>query len=488
MSTFTPTDEQLEIIDAARSSSESLIINALAGAAKTTTLELICRALPPDPIISLAFNKRIAEEMKKRLPGNVASATMNSVGHRVWSAATGKRLVVDKDKSYLILKDIIGTLKGSDKSEAWDSFSDIRKAVSAAKMLGYVPEKGFENATRLILRSDFFDYFDEPFPEWQQHIIDQVLRTGITQAYAGAIDFDDQIYMPTLFGGAFPRYPRTMIDETQDLSPLNHAFVEKLVSGQLIAVGDPWQSIYAFRGAMTSSMALLGQKFNCRELTLSISFRCPRAVIRKAHSRVPHMRWPEWAIEGVVANLDSWDAATIPDNAAIICRNNAPLFSCALALLKHGRGVQLIGTDLGPSLIRTLKKLGPEDLPQTQTLDAIEEWKQTTLKKSKNAGSVVDKAECLSVFARAGDSLGAAVAYADHIFKAKGPVQLLSGHKAKGLEWNTVYHLDPHRVPSPFAKDFESREQELNVRYVIETRAKQELYLMTMESFNGDIS
>ena len=79
----------------------------------------------------------------------------------------------------------------------------------------------------------------------------------------------------------------------------------------------------------------------------------------------------------------------------------------------------------------------------------------------------------------------AAIALAEHIFAARGAVQLLSGHKAKGLEWDTVYHLDPFRVPTPYAKAGEALEQELNVRYVIETRAKHGALLHHLDGFTG---
>jgi len=54
----------------------------------------------------------------------------------------------------------------------------------------------------------------------------------------------------------------------------------------------------------------------------------------------------------------------------------------------------------------------------------------------------------------------------------------------QGLEFETVYHLDPWRVPSKYASDGESLEQELNVRYVIETRSKENLYLVDFEKLN----
>ena len=235
-------------------------------------------------------------------------------------------------------------------------------------------------------------------------------------AYDGFIDFDDQIYMPTLFGGTFPKFPIVMGDETQDWSPLNHEMLSKLVQDRrFIGVGDPWQAIYGFRGAMSNSMAALGTRFECKEMGLSISFRCPRAVIRKAHSRVPHMRWPEWAIEGEVNQRGLWDIDKIPDGSTVICRNNAPLFKATLDLLKNGRGAKLVGAEVGPGLVKIMRKFGPESMNQEAMFTAIEKWEQDALKKTRNPGAVADKRECLEVFALAGPNLGAAIAYAEHV-------------------------------------------------------------------------
>jgi hypothetical protein len=73
------------------------------------------------------------------------------------------------------------------------------------------------NARRLIKSSDFLDSFEEELSNEQIHLIDEVLTDSIRLAYEGQIDFDDQIYMPTLFGGTFPRFPLVMVDEAQDL-------------------------------------------------------------------------------------------------------------------------------------------------------------------------------------------------------------------------------------------------------------------------------
>lgn len=483
------TPEQAAIIDHALHTKDNILINALAGAAKTSTLRFLCKYMPIESTVSLAFNKRIAEEMQKVLPGHVNAATMNSVGHRVWSAAMGKRLTLETRKNYNLVKAEIDKLPRREKQDAYDLFSDLTKAIGGAKTQGYVPA-GAPGGRSLTTQDDFFGSLEEAPDGWLIDLVNRCLVEGIKQAYAGLIDFDDQIYMSTLFGGSFPTYKNVMGDEVQDFSKLNREMIIKMVGPgtRFIGVGDPWQSIYAFRGADTSSMALLRERFNMYEMTLSVSFRCPQAVVRNAWNRVPHMRWPDWAIEGRVETLHEWGPSDIPDNSAIICRNNAPLLKCALALLRAGRGVNLVGTDLGPQLIRALKKLSDNlQMEQKDVFTAIDKWEAEKLAKSRNAASATDKAECLRVFAGFGPTLSAAIGYAEHIFAAKGPIQLLSGHKSKGLEWDSVYHLDPHRVPSPFAKEGEALEQELNIRYVIETRAKKELLFIRLSGFNGDL-
>src|SRR6185369_11403813 len=117
----TPTPEQLDIIAAAKGTLDNLLVNALAGAAKTTTLEMVCRQLTSIPILSLAFNKRIADEMTKRLPSHVEARTLNSLGHRVWSKVCGKRLSIDTRKTATILAAEIKRLPKREQSDAWDS-------------------------------------------------------------------------------------------------------------------------------------------------------------------------------------------------------------------------------------------------------------------------------------------------------------------------------------------------------------------------------
>src|SRR5690606_15559153 len=98
---LTPTEEQLAIIEAATKTEDNLIISALAGAAKTSTLVMVAEAVK-SPMLCLAFNRRIADEMRQRLPSHCEAMTLNSLGHRVWGRSIGRRLVVNTRKNYEI--------------------------------------------------------------------------------------------------------------------------------------------------------------------------------------------------------------------------------------------------------------------------------------------------------------------------------------------------------------------------------------------------
>lgn len=495
MSDFTLTSEQEAILLAARTSKDSLLINALAGAAKTSTLVLAAAKLPLVPTFVGAFNKRIADELQKRMPSHIDVRTMNAVGHRVWGAKLGKRLTVETDKGYLILTSLVEKLPVAERKEVGEMFASLLRGVRAAKSLGYIPPKMKAlSSEQLLSREEFIDavanQLDVNPDDYFMDLLDKALSISITQAFDGRIDFDDQIYMSTLFGGQYPKYDIVMVDEAQDLSALNHLSLSKMVGKRLIAVGDPNQAIYGFRGAHTSSMSVLREQFNMTEMNLSVSFRCPRAVVRRQWERVPNMQWPEWAAEGIVEAKAEWSAADIPDGAAIICRNNAPLFSCALRLIRAGRGVKIVGADIGKSLIKTLEGVGGNvNLDKEPLLTAIQAWEDgETIKahKARRAG-ITDKAACLRVFAEAGTNKTEAIAFAKHIFAAEGPITLLTVHKAKGEEYEVVYFLEPRLIPSRWsveaAEDGDDTQlnQEYNLRYVGETRTKRELYFIELE-------
>lgn len=471
---MTPTDEQLAIISAATSTKDNLIISALAGAAKTSTLVLVAEALPSTSILCLAFNKKIAEEMKARLPTNCEAKTLNSLGGSIWKDAIGRRGSIETSKNYDLLSAAIETLDPESKKVVFENFTDFLDILRTGKSSGWIPDSYPKKSQRLLSDDEFFGSTERELEDWEKDLVISVYTTGLDNAFVGKMDFDDQILMPTVFPAAYPRFPAVLIDEAQDLSPLNHQMLRKLVgTRRLIAVGDPCQAIYAFRGASSNSMRELESAFAMKKYNLTISFRCPRTVVEHARWRAPAMKYPDWAKEGSVNRWHDWEIAQIPNFAAILCRNNAPLFSLAIKFLRSGRYAELVGNDIGKNLLKTMKKLGKPSMSREDTLAAIDQWLADKTAKVRNPGTYIDRAECMKVFANQGNSLSDAMTYAEHVFNCDGPIKLMTGHKSKGLEFDDVFILEEQLL--------KPEGQDRNLRYVMQTRTKSSLTYIDFE-------
>jgi len=483
---FTPTEEQVTIVTAARETKENLIISALAGAAKTSTLVLVANELKSVPILCLAFNKRIADEMRERLPGNCESRTLNSLGNSILRDMIGKFPKVDGRKiSTLIYEAVSAMDSGDEKKRAFESLSDYGRVISLAKANGYIPDgytrPGLPPPKPLCGDEAFEDFFQEEPAPFEIALLRSIYIESLNMAFAGNADYDDQILIPTVFQAPYPRPPLTLIDEAQDLSPLNHAMLKKLVgTRRLIAVGDECQAIYGFRGADARSMKKLEDEFSMKKLILSVSFRCPVSIVEHARWRAPHMKYPSWAIPGEVRDWHEWTIEEIPSEAAIVCRNNAPLFALAMKMLKSGRYAQIVGTELTKNLLKTMKKLGPPSMPQEKVLIALDQQLATKLEKSKDPGPLRDRFECMKVFAREGKTLSEAMAFAEHIFNAQSPTLLMTIHKSKGLEFNDVFILNRELL--------KKEGQDKNLLYVGQTRTKNTLTYIDLEGVNENVN
>lgn len=465
-----PTAEQQLIIDRVRNTSESLAIEARAGGAKTTTLCLIAEALGPIRILALAFNKKIALEMAERLPTGVVSSTINALGNKAWQEFRGRYHKINAKKMFAVLSYYGERIDEADREEFFDRFSETLKALRQAKTAGFVPSGAHPLMEGIIDEADFFASLDEEPSGLQRDIIIKCLRTSIKMAFDGELDFDDQIYMSTLVKSvSFPTFDAVLVDEAQDLSELNHKMLRKIVKkARLIAVGDPCQAIYGFRGASENSMDEMRGRFNLSTMYLTICFRCAPEVVEAARWRAPDMQpWPGTPAGKVIEHA-SWSHEEIFDGDAVICRNNAPLFYLALALLRARRSPELLSGDIIPGLVKVMKKLGKAKMPQAEALAALTEWAEAEKARSRSPDSVEDKAACIRLFIEETGTLGEAIEAIEALAVAKGRIKLMTGHKSKGLEFNRVWFLDQHLC--------RPKGQDLNVKYVIQTRAKQELH------------
>lgn len=516
MPDFTPTPEQAAIVEfIAENPDVNTMVDAVAGAAKTSSLEMAAKKIPTRfSTLAVAFNKRIAEELAERLPPHFQCRTLNAIGHGAWQQARGTRLTLNADKMYQLTKSILPTTEDKES----DNFVQVLGLARRAKAIGMVPNGSPVKARGLV--EDHPDEWDNMafalgFLDVEDEVIfyaRQVVNQSITLAFKGEIDFDDQIYMSVLFGGIYPKFHTVIVDESQDLSPMNHRQLMKLTETRLISVGDPRQAIYAFRGADGESMTNLELymnkprteggigKGNFKRLHLTKSFRVSKAVGRRQRYHVPLFdtmpqnkegrveRWPQDKRNEEDQAATAWSLAAIPQTGAVLCRNNAPLMALAFALIKQRRPVKILGRDIGASLANLLLKItGKEGKPVEDCYAKLNDWKSRELAKVADSESkqdaINDRYDALYVLLDAsGKKTNSECAdFIRDLFSDKPDnraVTLASGHRAKGLEWDWVMHLDPFRVPSRQAikaerlGDDRPMEQEKNLKYVIETRTK----------------
>lgn len=522
-----PTEEQQAVIEATGRGASNLMIRAYAGCSKTTTLEMAAPQVK-SLALSLAFNKKIAVEMAKRLPSNFQTKTMNGLGHGAWAKAIPhvQSIQLDDKKLGKLVSQVAKDRKVPLHSDQWDG---LRRLTSGAMQAGIVPEgsgpEGFLPDTRESWQSvaDEQLMFEDDF-ELLWELAREVLEKDIELARQGVISFDDQIFCPTMLGGRFPQFPVLFVDEAQDLSPLNHRMLE--LSGnantRLVAVGDERQAIYAFRGADGRSMDSIrrlkpGDSWS--DLPLVTTFRCPKAIVARQQGHAPGFRaWPsnvdglfklfKVKAQGEAEDLtgEGWTwaeiQAALPQSGAslaILCRNNGPLMAMAFKLIRQGVGVHMLGRELGKGLVTLSKKLCAKDETPVDAVRAvIREWadREAGLArangKDEKVAGITDRAECLfAVCDGAGvRDAGALRSALEKLFaRESGLVTLSSIHRAKGLEWDVVLHLDPWRVPSRWAKQAAKRgdeiqmRQEFNLIYVAETRTRHTLINANLEDF-----
>src|SRR5437762_1838012 len=122
------TEEQAIILASAKAYKANLMIQALAGTGKTSTLESIERAVPRGPILYLVFNKKNADEASKRMLSTTTVRTLNGCGHRIW--AMGRNISLDGKKTNTILRAIIDDAPKDYRDTLWGVYHEVISGVS----------------------------------------------------------------------------------------------------------------------------------------------------------------------------------------------------------------------------------------------------------------------------------------------------------------------------------------------------------------------
>ncbi len=449
----------------------NLVVIARAGTGKTTTILEAVKRAPESRILVAAFNKNIATELTARLDGTpgIEAQTLHSLGfacvRRHW-----RNVKVDSNRGRTLARYVVDTHHS-------DAVADsVAKLASRCK--GQCP---FPTGV-----ADFVSIAQDMQIDDHGVGLDYIADRAYAAMQAacendGTVDFDDMVYVPVANGWARPMFDLVVVDEAQDMNFSQLALARGVceADGRLAFVGDDRQAIYGFRGADSGVLARMTAELNAATLTLTITRRCPRAVVDLAALTVPDFQAAPDAPAGeIVAESEAVLLAQAREGDFVLSRKNAPLARLCLALLRDGKRAKVEGRDIGAMLASTARRIAGKTRTEIGAfVGALEAWHKRELaaaaelpadKAERRASAADDVRETLLALTEGVDSVSGVLARIEALFadvaNATNTIVLSSVHKAKGLERERVWVLE-----STFRH---TSEEEKNLWYVAVTRSK----------------
>lgn len=489
-----PTTEQLNIIETAKTG-VNLAISAFAGAAKTTTCRMIAEQITR-PSLYIAFNKAIADEAKTKFPAHVDCRTLHSIAYEtivIGNKNYQKRLKGSLD-SREIVKFLDSDLVGKDYKTRLKVVRKVRKVItefcqSAERDISVIAERVFKaeivNELRLKIGYDKISWeFVEEQVEELAPLVTKVWNALIDRN--GTMTLSHDIYLklyhlgnPTIHN----KFKTIYLDEAQDSNDLTLDIVFRCADrgAQVILVGDTYQSIYAWRGAV-NAFDKIPNSFS--RLSLTTSFRFHSGIADIANVILKDMGSEEKVI-GAATKTDNY----LKEDKAILCRTNAGVLKEVIAAASRGEKVYCTNdfSSFFSALWHALfLKAGKEIKIPYAAFSDYEDWNM--FENAALEGLDDEAAQCMHYiehYKNIGDIIKTAK---ETISKELEPgmLTITTMHKSKGLEYDVVeivndfayskaeeeYEVMIERVRSTFKKS-----QLGNLLYVAVTRAKQQLIL-----------
>jgi ATP-dependent DNA helicase UvrD/PcrA len=500
--------EQQRAVDAVRG---PVCILAGAGSGKTTTIthrvanQVASGAFRSDEILAVTFTDKAAGEMRGRLeelgvPG-VRCSTFHAaaLGQLKFFAAEPPRKILASKA--LPLRYIGNTLR---RPYRFRPAADLATEIEWAK-------------NRRIAPSDYLSSLGDHEPPIPKDLMLRVYRDyERRKAEQGWVDFEDLIEMAIgLFDadeGALNqvrhRYQAFTVDEYQDVNLLQQTLLDRWLGDrdELCAVGDDYQSIYAFTGASPEHLLGMPQRFpHATVIRLEENYRSTPEVLEFANRLVPRLGGAEKVLrptraEGpepaarslatagveaalVVERVQALRAEGVAlEDMAILFRTNARSADYEEALSEAGipsQGAALLERDAAKQLLKALRGRPVSDVPKIAReqglLDVIPDKLGEREVTRQN-----DLARLVRLAAEYGE--GSSIEFVAHLEEHFGSragrgVHLLTYHRAKGLEFEAVFlpRLEERELPSKLSKTPDALAEERRLLYVGITRAKRHL-------------
>lgn len=486
---FVPSIQQADFFNWILTGEGSCILQAVAGAGKTTTLVEALKIMS-GTIFFGAYNKKIAEEIKTKAAGisNVAISTFHAAGLGIWTKAVGN-VKIDGNKC----RDLYRRIFGAQEHKMYEGA--VTNLVSYAKQAAFGVEVDIANVNAW---GNLIDHFNVECHDNENFVIEaaQTLIHSSIKENTKIVDFDDMIFAPLYHNTKCTQYDWILIDEAQDTNVSRRLLALKMMksTSRLVAVGDVNQAIYGFTGADAEAMNNIKLAVNAIDMPLTVSYRCPKNVVKEAQKYVNHIQAHESAIDGSITYLNTDIIKTAKVGDAILCRFNAPLFSLVFSFIAEGIPAKIEGREIGTQIKTLVRKYKSKNFATLiERIDAYRDREVTKLRENEKemlAVALEDKVACIKVIIdrvqridpNTANPVERVCQEIDTIFDDNingGKYVILSTiHKAKGREWENVFWIQTGKVR--WAKMDWELQQEKNLCYVAVTRSQKNLYLVNL--------
>lgn len=270
------------------------LVMAGAGTGKTFTIiertkGLIADGIEPKRIALLTFTRRAANEMRSRIgtkheglfAGTFHSwAIMQMHSRKDLPVRPEQWTIIDRDDQLQLIRRIKAQL--TPKGEA-------RRFPTPGEVLNYT---GYARSTLITIEA-YLDKFTNLEGEQRSFVIKAGKQYRQHKQARRYMDYDDILEViaaamtenPALAHSIASRYDEVLIDEGQDLNPLQWRIIDAMVPHtRIFMVGDDGQSIYAFRGADFESIHSFTKRIpDSQVLKLEENYRSRQAILDLAN-------------------------------------------------------------------------------------------------------------------------------------------------------------------------------------------------------------
>lgn len=266
-----------------------LFVVAGAGTGKTNTLTTKIAYLiesvnvNPENILALTFTNKAAKEIRERVNNLIfpkqtgswlytfhafALRILRSHAESLNIGYSNDFTIIDEDDAAKILKEII------------DSLQDILVENYKPRMMKNLISNHKTNIEKLVEEDHFLIY---------EKYRDELIRNNL-------MDFDDLIvYVHKLITKDTKilnqyqnQFKYILVDEFQDTDILQYQIIKALNSPNTFVVGDPDQSIYAFRGARYENNENFVKDFEAEVIVLDLNYRSTNNILNKANQLIKY--------------------------------------------------------------------------------------------------------------------------------------------------------------------------------------------------------